>query len=102
MVDFMANMTRWAVPIDQQMDQLMQQQINENREKMKSIIKTISYPDAEHVIMIFNYFTFLSAIQILNSYSTTCIWPSYLPSKSWTHMSLNNYVTFLHAIQMLN
>ena len=45
MVDFMANMTRWAVPIDQQMDQLMQQQINENREKMKSIIRRDDNPD---------------------------------------------------------
>ena len=39
MADFMANMTRRAVPIDQQMDQSMQQQINENREKPNSIMK---------------------------------------------------------------
>ena len=43
MADFMDNMTRRAVPIDQQIDQLMQQQINENREKMKSIIKTVIF-----------------------------------------------------------
>ena len=43
MADFMDNMTRRAVPINQQIDQLMQQQINENREKMKSIIKTVIF-----------------------------------------------------------
>ena len=39
----MADFYGRAVPIDQQMDQLMQQQINENREKMKSIIKTVIF-----------------------------------------------------------
>ena len=43
MEDFMADMTRRAVPINQQMDQSMQQQINKNCEKMKSIIKTVFF-----------------------------------------------------------
>ena len=41
----MADFYGRAVPIDQQMDQLMQQQINENREKMKSIIRRDDNPD---------------------------------------------------------
>ena len=43
MASFMANMTRATVPIDQQLNQLVQRQINDNREKIKSIIKTVTF-----------------------------------------------------------
>ena len=43
MADFMANMTRRGVPIDQQIDQLIQNRITQNREKIKSIVKTVIF-----------------------------------------------------------
>ena len=43
MADFMANMTRRGVPIDQQIDQLMQNRITQNREKIKSVVKTVIF-----------------------------------------------------------
>ena len=43
MASFMANMTRATVPIDQQLNQLVQRQINDNREKIKSIIKIVIF-----------------------------------------------------------
>ena len=43
MQNFLAAMRRQTAPIDQQLNQLMQAQIDENREKMKSIVKTVIF-----------------------------------------------------------
>ena len=43
MAGFMANMKRETVPIDQQLNRQIQQQIDENREKIKSIVKTVIF-----------------------------------------------------------
>ncbi|KAM7437095.1 hypothetical protein ABFA07_013217 [Porites harrisoni] len=43
MQNFLAAMRRQIAPIDQQLNQLMQAQIDENREKMKSIVKTVIF-----------------------------------------------------------
>ena len=43
MADFMANMTRQQVPINQGLDQIMQDRIAQNREKIKSIVKTVIF-----------------------------------------------------------
>ena len=42
-VDFLRNMTRESVPIDQQINNLLQQQIKRNREILKSLFKTIIF-----------------------------------------------------------
>ena len=41
--NFLAAMRRQTAPIDQQLNRLMQAQIDENREKMKSIVKTVIF-----------------------------------------------------------
>ena len=43
MQNFLAAMRRQTAPIDQQLNRLMQAQIDENREKMKSIVKTVIF-----------------------------------------------------------
>ena len=43
MENFLRNMRREAVPIDQQINNLLQQQINRNREILKSLFKTIIF-----------------------------------------------------------
>ena len=43
MENFLRNMTREAVPIDQQINNLLQQQINRNREILKSLFKKIIF-----------------------------------------------------------
>ena len=43
MQNFLAAMRRQTAPIDQQLNRLMQAQIVENREKMKSIVKTVIF-----------------------------------------------------------
>ena len=43
MQNFLAAMRRQTAPIDQQLNLLMQAQIDENREKMKSIEKTVIF-----------------------------------------------------------
>ena len=43
MQNFLAAMRRQIAPIDQQLNRLMQAQIDENREKMKSIVKTVIF-----------------------------------------------------------
>ena len=43
MDNFLRNMRREAVPIDQQINNLLQQQINRNREILKSLFKTIIF-----------------------------------------------------------
>ena len=43
MENFLRNMRREAVPIDQQINTLLQQQINRNREILKSLFKTIIF-----------------------------------------------------------
>ena len=43
MEDFLRNMTRESVPIDQQINNLLQQQIKRNREILKSLFKTIIF-----------------------------------------------------------
>ena len=43
MENFLRNMRREAVPIDQQINNLRQQQINRNREILKSLFKTIIF-----------------------------------------------------------
>ena len=41
--NFLAAMRRQTAPLDQQLNRLMQAQIDENREKMKSIVKTVIF-----------------------------------------------------------
>ena len=43
MQNFLAAMRRQTAPIDQQLNWLMQAQIDENREKMKLIVKTVIF-----------------------------------------------------------
>ena len=43
MQNFLSEMRRQTTPIDQQLNRLIQAQIDENREKMKSIVKTVIF-----------------------------------------------------------
>lgn len=51
MENFLRNMRREAVPIDQQINNLLQQQINRNREILKSLFKTIIFCGKNNIVL---------------------------------------------------
>ena len=69
MENFLRNMTRESVPIDQQINNLLQQQIKRNREILKSLFKTIisaektTSPSGVHEMMIHKMPVFLETFR---------------------------------------
>ena len=51
MDNFLRNMTRESVPVDQQINNLLQQQIKRNREILKSLFKTIIFCGKDNIAL---------------------------------------------------
>ena len=77
MENFLRNMTRESVPIDQQINNLLQQQIKRNHEILKSLFKTIIFcgkttsPSGVHEMMIHKMPVFLETFRCCWNFKLT-------------------------------